>query len=128
MVALGEAHGELIAGAQVQLRGPTRARAASPREAAILDAEQAELDELVQVERGQRAADADLLGRFVSAHCIGLALHELVQPSSRGLAEGGHRLELAWDPWHLHARMVRRRERRRNRATNFPLTPGMCRV
>ena len=67
------------------------------------------LDELVQVERGQRAADADLFGRFVSAHGIGVALHELVQPSSRGLAEGGHRLELAWDPWHLHGRMVRRR-------------------
>ena len=46
MVALGEAHGELISGAQVQLRGPTRPRAASPGEAAILGPEQAELDDL----------------------------------------------------------------------------------
>src|SRR6188508_2821854 len=109
MVAVRQAHGELIAGAPVQLRGPTRPRAGSPGQAAVLGLEHADLDELVEMERGQRPTDADGFSRFVSAHCLGLALNVLVQPSSRGLAERGHRLELAWDTWHFHARMVRRR-------------------
>ena len=115
MVAMWQAHGELVTRAPVQLRGPTRPRAASPGEAAVLGPEHADLDELVKVERGQRAADADGFSRFVSADCFGLAFHVLVQPSSRGLAEGGHRLELAWDPWHLHMRMVGGGEDRRVR-------------
>ena len=126
MVAMRQAHGELVAGAPVQLRGPTSPRAASPGQAAVLGLEHADLDELVKMERGQRTGDADGFGRLVSAHCLRLAFHVLVQPSSRGLAEGRHRVEFAWDPWHLHVRMVRRAEDRRVRL-NSTLTLGHAR-
>src|SRR2546428_7309655 len=66
--ALGEREVELAGGAVVQLGRPARPRPPAGRQPAVARVEQPLLDELVEVERGERPRDAERAGRLVAPH------------------------------------------------------------
>ena len=108
VVTVGEAHGEVLPGAPVELGSTTCARAGTSRETAVFGREQADRDQLVEMERRQRAAEPERVGRLVTAHCIGLAFDELVEPLSVRFEEGSQRLEPTRDGRRFHPSMVGR--------------------
>ena len=102
VLAGGKAHRQLVGGPSVQLGRPTGAGPLAAGESAELRGEQAVGDEPVEMEPGDRAGDAQRLGRLVLAHGLTAADDEPVERAAlrfgqrrdtgdAGVEIGGHR-------------------------------------
>jgi hypothetical protein len=89
VVALGDAEGDLLRGAAIELGGPAGPGAASPRRTAVLDLEQTQLGQLVEVESRHRPGHAHRSRCRLPADRGPLGSHVQVQPAPQGLGQGG---------------------------------------
>src|SRR6266576_2436825 len=110
--ALREREVELAGGTVVQLGGPACTRPAAGREPAVARVEQPLLDQLIEVERGERSRDAERAGRLVAPYLASpLGDVEIKTPPDRFVEQrddGDLALEIgAWHDKNLHRAQAR---------------------
>src|SRR5439155_25811098 len=97
-----EGHGQLRGGSPVELRRPPRARSGPATEPSVRGLQQAGIDETIEMEGGQLAADPELVGGSFAPE-LACGNDELVQAPPIRFVERPQRREVV-----LHARIAKR--------------------